>query len=520
MPRIGLLLEWKVFFGMKTKAAVLLFSIFCLSAAGLSAAGLKHAAIRVSARAFFAESEYALTFDPGQKGEVFRAEITLPPGAVLMDHGSGTDAKFKSGDTFLLTVPLDTAGKTVRLRCIFMADHIPSGTDAREMNIRLPLTDFRNVPCSVTLSVGNADSQPEADGCVFRESGSLWQAVLNAPDGFRDTPALTMRYLLKSGKTMLLEKLPDGKIAFLFLADTAAAVPKNKLNLRTITSPLILWDASEQAKAGQAEARAYLKELLQLLAADDGTAKEDAGQTDSQENNAKKITPSLIVFREKPEKTLQFESPEQLLKHLSEETAFSGTPVPDAAMSEALENKAGDVFFFPISGVQPKTVAGHDFGELRVHTFLPDASRTSFFLPAYSALTNGEVICFGSESPAAAKQQLLVPNLILEKSKINGVERKDDVFCISRSLYFLVFGVLPGSGEHSLDLVFSTGDNTFTLSMILQADKASPEGPVASLLRFFRALYKNSGAVPDHWRVFQEKPADSGKEEHAKDIRP
>ena len=504
---------------MKIKAAVLLFFIFCFFAAGLSAAGLKHAAIRVSARSILAESEYTLTFDPGKEGEVFRGEITLPPGAVLMDYGDEADADFKSGDTFLLTVPLHAGETTLRLRCIFMADRIPSGADTQEMSVRLPLTDFRNVPSTVTLSVGNADSVPEAEGCVFRESGSFRQAVLDAPSGFRDTPALTMRYLLKSGKTVLLEKLPDGKVAFLFRGDTATAIPKNKLNLRTITTPLILWDASEPAKAGQDEARAYLKDLLQLLAKDD--SEHENGNPAASQENAKKIMPTLIVFRDKPEATRHFDSPEQLLKYLAEEVKISGKSDPDAAMSEALENKAGDVFFFPISGIQPKTVTGHDSGELRVHTFLSDESQSGFFLPACSALTNGEVIYLRRESPEAAKRQLLVPNLILEKSKVNGVERKDDIFCISRSLYFFVFGILPGSGEHSLDLAFSTGDNTFTLSMILQADKAAPEGPVGTHLRFFRALHEKHSSVLDHGRVFhREKTADKGKEDHAKDIRP
>jgi len=546
---------------MKKLSFCILFFAVGLLFFRLGAADLEKTEIRVTSHSVFAETEYKLTLFTWLKEDMFEGQVTLPHGAIVMEYDKDMTVELMSGDTFRITAPVSAPRRTVTFRCVWIQNQRPAQDDTRiQSSYSLPLADFNKTPFTVQIQArGAADLPDGGKNCVFRKEGDICTASMDSENGPLPD-RLDIRYLLPGGKLTVMEKMPDGRTAFMIAGRTETVIPQDELTKRIFVSPIIVWDASEKAEANHKTNIAYLQKLLARLDAanrdkhskqkasgnrasssrgeDQPTKQSSSRKPEAVQEIKTTIQPRLVVFRDKPDALQDFDSPEDLIEFLTEKTKLSGKANPQAVMNEILKNKAGNVFFFANSGATAQADLNFNYGTLKIHTFVPGPRQNYFFLPDLSALTGGELILTDTETPEKAANQLLIPNLRLKSYKINGMEEekgKNTVFCISYNIFFLILGTLPGSGEHSLDLTFEAGSNTFSMSTMLKSDDALPTGPFNQVFQLLRVFNQREGLELNHSRVKrpetkseqsketkpdQSEVKENGKNADAKEIRP
>lgn len=222
----------------------------------------------------------------------------------------------------------------------------------------------------------------------------------------------------------------SGKMPFnMLFGDT---VPK-----RRIVAPVVLWDASYSRGFGREKEIALVEFLLK-------------------DNDVK---PRLITFNEKASEPKTFNNGKELADELRRMRCGGGTDLA-AAFAKARECKAGEVFFFSDMADSFGGELPRDFGELRIHSFLPKRDSGFFSARYFAEHTGGQTFEPGRDTPDEVLNAIQSPKVQLTDCLIDGVSVLAKSALLAGRDHFLLSGPTTGPGAHLLTLVFLCNGET------------------------------------------------------------
>lgn len=356
-----------------------------------------------------------------EKARVVFEEITrqgIDPG--LVEQSAGNVFKTR-------IYPLPAQGRrTIKVR--YVSQIVVTEEDNQQaayyvQPLRFPnkLESFR-----LKLNVAAGIKPPKViGGSLANLEFSNWQTVYTASTELKDielTEDMYVAIMTRPEESLAVQKAPDGASYFAFhrLLDLAAltAAPDKD------TKPaVVLWDASlSRDKSEHDKEIAFLKKALE---------------------KCQDIT--LIVFRNVPEKPLEFKSVDKLVKELESIVYDGGTSI---AAALAAVPKGSNVYLF-CDGLDTLSAAGPMMNpdDFRLSAFFADKEQNAAFLRGLATRSGGICADLRTTSVEDALRLLAAPAVTVTKVKVDETDVTSAIAWRLDGNRLALAGKLPADGK-------------------------------------------------------------------------